>query len=122
MKPFLLQPHPNYIKVIHTYIWLVYFILVLISYGLLDSTLYIIASIVLLLVVPAYLMKRFWNVFIRTIYNIEINDNLVVTFSSFLLENAYGIGTIHTSENSFKGVHINDFRRLQVYLENKSKA
>ena len=110
----ILQVHPNYLKVINSYAWFVYFI---IDIGILYLNLDIVLTLILitvLLLIPIITIKKSLNYLMKTKLDIELKSLKQISFKSTFLENAYGVGTLYSNKKRLlKGLHIDDFKSLK---------
>ena len=122
-----LYPHPNLLKVQHSYIWAILSLLIFVSFFYIIEPIVHFTSIFLLITFTLYFIK--WNVnrFQKNIYTIEFMKGELafsnklyskneIQFSSRLLEKAYGIGTIQLGKHRLKGIYIADYRDLYSKL------
>ena len=123
MKEINLYPHPNYIKVVNTYIW--FATIVLLTYlfilGLSLVIKFIFAVIIMFL--SQVLINSFIKKFSKTKTTIHVYDQYFIhgekriefkdlNFNSFFLEKAYGIGTIISNDFKIRGIHIKEWNKI----------
>ena len=122
-----LYPHPNYLKVIHSYTWFVYICFAL-YLSISFSTAWVSVSInCILLGIPIFIIHKRSIRFSKQKYVFDCNELVFpeqfsfseISFSSFFLEKAYGVGTLHIDRKKIKGISIEDYNRFKCYLEDE---
>ena len=113
-----LKPHPNYLKVLHSYIWLAFFCysgtVLIYSNSSLNGVFLILSA----LIIPFFIFKKILSSFIKKKISIDTFSIKTIQFRSVFLERAYGVGTLIINNQKIKGIHVDDFQRINRCLEN----
>jgi hypothetical protein len=112
-----LKPHPNYLKVIHSYIWLLYTCYLCFVLWYSSSTLFAVLAIISGLTIPFITLKIVLSSFIKKKFKITLSEIKSISFTSFFLEKAYGVGTVIINNVKLKGIHIDDFQKIIRCME-----
>lgn len=112
-----LKPHPNYLKVIHSYIWLTFFVYIIIVLSQINSTFLAVSAVVIGLIIPFFVLKWVFSLFIKRELVLNVSEIETVAFHSFFLEKAYGVGTLSINNKKEKGIHIDDFQKIIRNME-----
>ena len=111
------KPHPNYLKVIHSYIWSVFFCYCGAVIACSNSSVYSVLFILTGLFIPFLLFRRVLSNFIKKETSINTFTIKTIDFCPFFLEKAYGVGSLVINNQKIKGIHVDDFQRIKRCLE-----
>jgi fucose 4-O-acetylase-like acetyltransferase len=122
MKTITLYPHPNYLKVANTYVWLASLAFTFLILTLIDNTFYKILGILLLFFFTIFVIQRIVENFSKKRTIVQFEKNLILIdgkrieknhlrFKSFFLEKAYGIGCIYANGVTIRAVDASDWKK-----------
>jgi energy-coupling factor transporter transmembrane protein EcfT len=115
----IIKPHPNYLKVLNTYTWLLTLVFCCCVVFIIDAVLIQLSMISFLVILTLFITHSLMLQFLEKEYKVELTRPLKIKTQTSLLLRAYGLIDLELNDVKIKGVAFSDYKSLEKELEGK---